>query len=174
MSCKVDGCETIKIMALGFCSKHYKRDYKKKNPEYSSWECMKARCFNPKNKKYHRYGGRGVTVCKEWKNDFQQFLKDMGSKPFPGAHIDREENNGNYEPSNCHWVSLQVNNRNKENTKLDIHKARAIRSIYKENIVTSRALAKMFGVNKSTILAIVNNVKWKELTNVFKAPPTTA
>lgn len=172
--CIIDNCNNNKILALGLCSKHYKQSYRKRNPEYSTWECMKARCYNPKNKKYHRYGGRGIIVCPQWKNDFKKFLSDMGKKPFKKAQIDRKDNNKSYYPENCHWTSNTVNSQNTCRTKLTFKKAQNIRSIYKEGIVTSRALGKMFDVNKSLILDIVHNRKWKDLTNGIEATSTTA
>lgn len=72
---------------------------------YRIWSNMKQRCFNKKNTRFADYGGRGITVCDRWV-DFEAFLADMGQPP-DGMSLDRIDNDGNYEPSNCRWTTAK-------------------------------------------------------------------
>jgi hypothetical protein len=78
---------------------------------------MRARCLDPSSKKYPIYGGRGITICERW-NDFKNFMLDMGRKPDSKFTIERDNVNGNYEPTNCRWISRKDQGRNKRNSVL--------------------------------------------------------
>ena len=88
---------------------------------YHIWICMKDRCYNPKNKKYKDYGGRGIIICDEWINDFEAFANwayDNGyieNVSRGECTIDRIDVNGNYCQQNCRWVNQKVQSNNKRN-----------------------------------------------------------
>src|SRR5882672_9950455 len=93
--------KATKAKSCGFC--FMKNNY---------WSAMIARCYNPKHKKYQYYGGRGITVCIRWREEFFNFLDDMGKRP-EGMTLDRIENNGNYEKINCKWSTNLEQQKNK-------------------------------------------------------------
>lgn len=85
-----------------------------RHPVHYVWSAVKSRCYNQNAKLYHRYGGRGITMCADWRNNFIAFYNWMIDNGWSkGLQIDRIDNNGNYEPTNCRLVSSQVNNNNK-------------------------------------------------------------
>lgn len=88
----------------------------RKHPLYSVWRDIKRRCLNPKCKAFKNYGGRGVTVCKEWKDSLENFIEwAMNNGYKQGLDIDHEDNDKSYEPSNCRFVTRGVNNMNRRN-----------------------------------------------------------
>lgn len=85
-------------------------------PEYRTWLNIRQRCSNPKTTGFKDYGGRGIQVCERWKESFDNFFSDMGTRP-PKTSIDRIDNDGNYEPGNCRWATSVEQNNNKRRNK---------------------------------------------------------
>ena len=176
--CEIIGCGR-RYEAKGFCKSHYIRFKKYGNPfyteigrtlekhgmygtpEYNTWYAMKARCYNKNNNRYKYYGGRGIIVCERWRNSFMTFLKDMGLKPFAKAQIDRIDNDGNYELSNCHWTTCAENVRHRSTTKLTMHKIHEIRIKHKTGEASYRRLATIYGVDFTTIADIIKHKTWR-------------
>jgi hypothetical protein len=98
-------------------SKMSKHKLAHKVPEYNVWVCMRQRCLNPKAKRFSSYGGRGITVCKEW-NEFDAFLRDMGSRPSPNHSIDRIDNNLGYSKENCRWATASQQSSNRSSARI--------------------------------------------------------
>lgn len=86
-----------------------------KSAEYMTWRRMWSRCTNPIVDRYPRYGGRGISVCDQWKS-FEVFFKDIGVRPSPKHSLGRIDNNGNYEPGNVRWEEPEQQNYNKKST----------------------------------------------------------
>lgn len=83
---------------------------------YTRWKAMRSRCLNKNNNKYHRYGGRGISFCKEW-NDYKTFESWALSNGYKHElSLDRIDNDGDYGPNNCRWVNQERQARNRSNT----------------------------------------------------------
>lgn len=88
-----------------------------KTPEWRAWTDMKKRCTKPKNKNYHHYGGRGITVCDRWLESFENFYADMGPRP-AGMSIERKKNHLGYSPENCILATHSEQMRNTRKSKM--------------------------------------------------------
>lgn len=85
---------------------------------WQAWMGMKNRCYVKTHGGYKNYGGRGIIVCDRWRHSFENFYTDMGDQPSPVSTLDRIDNDGDYEPSNCRWASYSQQNRNRRNNRL--------------------------------------------------------
>lgn len=120
-------------------------------PEHTAWYHMKDRCSNPKNNRYHRYGGRGIVVCPEWQDDFEQFLKDMGPRPSEKHSLERDDTDGNYEPSNCRWATEEEQANNTSTNHMIPYQGR-VQSIAR--------WARELGFTKEVLYCRLLNYKW--------------
>lgn len=125
------------------------------HPLYKIWHWMKERCDSPYATSYPRYGGKGIKVCSEW-YDFTVFYSDMIDGYAKGLQLDRKDSKGNYEKSNCRWVTPKVNARNTSRVKLNEEIVITIRASNK----TTNELMKDYNVCRTTINNIRNNVSW--------------
>lgn len=84
--------------------------------EYKIWAGIKTRCTNKNNEAYKDYGGRGISMCNEWLNDFPQFLTDMGYRPSKSHSIERNDVDGDYTKNNCRWATIHEQAANRRNS----------------------------------------------------------
>src|SRR3990167_9233467 len=114
---------------------------------YKIWEGMKSRCLNSNRKAYKNYGGRGITICNEWLEfiPFRDWALSNGYKE--NLQINRINNDGNYEPSNCDFVPIKENLRNRRNT-ITLEIANEIRNLYKTGNYTQKELANKFNISQ--------------------------
>jgi len=128
---------------------------------------MLARCTMPTDPRFADYGGRGIKVCDRWLK-FDNFLADMGVRP-DGLSIERLDNDGNYQLSNCKWATQTEQNRNKRNTKLTAEKVADIRSRpswkgNKQGYSVLQELADKYGVS----VHYVKHLRSKRMAHIWR------
>lgn len=121
------------------------------NAFYRVWTNMKTRCMNSYYVDFNRYGGRGIKICKEWLS-FRGFYKDMYKTYKKNLTLDRINNNGNYEASNCRWASRKIQAEN----RIDTHLFK-----YKGIADTLMNWANYFGIKRSTLAMRIYVYKWE-------------
>lgn len=117
---------------------------------YRAWRSMLSRCFRENDTHYKHYGARGITVCNNWRHSFDAFLADMGQCP-PGLSLERDNNDGNYQPGNCRWATKVDQANNKRSN---------IRVRYAGECMTLKQLSQKCEVNYKALYWRVRIAKW--------------
>lgn len=113
----VGGSRSCGCLAIETSTRHGSASKGRPSAEYLAWINAKKRCNNPRNASYRDYGGRGIRMRAAWTDSFETFSHDMGTRPSPKHSLDRIDPDGDYEPSNCRWATLDIQTRNKRNIR---------------------------------------------------------
>lgn len=134
-------------------ARNIKHGLSKNTSLYGIWKSMKTRCYNVNRSAYKYYGGRGIGICEEWKDDFVAFYNWSISNGYSvGLTIDRIDNDGNYSPDNCRWVSKDAQ---QSNRRYCIPKI-----MFEGESHTLSEISKILGINYSTLYARIHNYGW--------------
>lgn len=144
------GCLNIE-KTIERSTNHGHKTREKTSEIYEAWKGMIQRCTNPKNKAYHNYGGRGITVCNRWLHSFENFNEDKGKDWKPGLTIERKDNEGNYEPENVEWIPREQQQRNTRRNRL-------ITCFGKTKCLA--AWAEEYNIPYGTLLARIDRLGW--------------
>jgi len=125
---------------------------------FKSWILMRERCYNPKNNRYYRYGGRGIKVCKEWES-FEKFYADMKDGYADNLTLDRKRVNEDYSKENCRWATKQEQSENKSTT---------VYLTINGETKTVKEWSKLSGVNSNNIRSRIKKGNWSAIDAVFK------
>lgn len=128
---------------------------KKRSKEYNTWCNIKQRCYNKNSDIYKHYGGRGIAMCDAWLGSYPTFLTDMGLAPSPKHSIERIDNNGNYEPSNCKWATAKEQNSNRRK-RMFVDKGGIKLRVKKDELIPLSDLANALGISPKSIISRYN------------------
>lgn len=118
---------------------------------YRIWSGMRGRCLDASDKDFHKYGGRGITVCKAWRDSFEAFWRDMRRTYRDSLSLDRVNNNGPYSKANCRWATQEQQHNNRRDNVF-------IRA--PEGRVTISQAAKARGMQPQTLCARLTRYGW--------------
>ena len=122
-----------------------------KPPEYFLWHQIIQRCENPRHPRYSDYGGRGIAVCKRWRDSFSAFLMDVGKRPQQGLTLDRVDNSKGYEPGNVRWATATQQSQNRRNI---------IKVSTDDGDVCLKEYCRRKGLSYGTISSRINKYGW--------------
>lgn len=140
-------CGCLQKERASNASRRHGQAHKDKSAEYKTWEGMISRCTNARTSGYPNYGGRGISVCDRWRN-FEFFLEDMGTRPTPRHSLDRIDVNGNYEKSNCRWVTKETQ---ANNTRTNVY------LVHNGDTATIAQWSRRIGIKSGTIWYRLNH-----------------
>lgn len=118
---------------------------------YNSWRRMHTRCYDEAYHSYHRYGGRGITVCPRW-HSYKDFCADMESTHFAGATLEREDNDAGYSPFNCKWLPKA------ENTKPLKYDLQEMLELYNSGLTQAKVGAQ-FGLTQDRVSKLLKRAR---------------
>jgi len=167
--CTFKGCGRP-YHSKGWCGKHYLRVWStgkvddpqrlqerhgmSRTPIYKVWHGMIRRCENPNDSRFSSYGGRGIRVCKRWRDSFVSFYADMGVRPSGGHSLDRINVDGDYEPTNCKW---STNKEQTNNTRVNVN------IVINGQSKTLSEWVDTYSVKYSTVYNRIVKLKWDPL-----------
>ena len=186
--CSVESCDVKRYGRQPYCNRHYQKNCKygdplhgkeykmfgkhglSRTPEYYSWHDMIRRCNDPRYTNYHSYGGRGIKVCQRWLDSPTNFYADMGERLSPTHTLDRINNDGDYEPSNCRWATKKEQRANQRPKKMQANNTSGYIGVH-FNKVNSKWVASIKRNSKTKYLGYfataeeAHIAREKELTN---------
>ena len=152
------GCITGELIRK---SKYTHQDINSK--EYRAWGHMKSRCYNKLVERYKDYGGRGITVCAEWFDSYENFLEDMGRCPHKDWTLDRIDPDGNYTKSNCRWATQLIQANNKTDNRYLEHEGvkMSLSDWARELNINRKSLSRLLDVHKFTLKEVIGGKRGK-------------